>query len=90
MKKIFLALLLAIALLSCSKNTDHTEGNIPASQVPSAVMMTYNARYPAAAGQVEWEKEDGNTFKVKFFIGGQRWQAIFKADGTLLSEQPIS
>lgn len=52
-------------------------------------MSSFNSKYPGASGQIEWEKEDSNTYKVKFFIGSQRWQAIFKADGTFLSEQKI-
>ena len=34
-------------------------------------------------------EKDGNTYKVKFFIGSQRWQAIFASDGTFISEKAI-
>jgi hypothetical protein len=90
MKKFLLALLISTAVISCSKsNNNNDDSNISVSQVPSIVMSTFNTRYPSAAGQIEWEREDGNTYKVKFFIGSQRWLAIFKADGTFLSESQI-
>lgn len=89
MKKLLLALLISTTTLSCSKSSSNTSTSISASQVPSPVMSSFNSKYPGASGQIEWEKEDSNTYKVKFFIGSQRWQAIFKADGTFLSEQKI-
>ncbi len=64
-------------------------GAITAAQVPAAVMNAYTTRYPAANGQIEWEREDANTYKVKFFLGALRWQAIFAADGSFLSEKKI-
>ena len=91
MRKLLFALLLAFTALACSKSNNNNVpiGVISASQVPSAVMSAYNTRYPSASGQIEWEKEDGNTYKVKFYQGSQRWQAIFKADGTFITEQQI-
>jgi hypothetical protein len=89
MKQLLLAILISTAAISCSKSNTNTSTSISASQVPSAVMTTYNTKYPTASGQIEWEKEDGNTYKVKFFIGSQRWQAFFKADGTFISESQI-
>ena len=85
------ALLFAIAAMGCSKSNNNTPsiGVITAAQVPAPVMSTYNSRYPSASGQIEWEREDGNTYKVKFFLGAQRWQAIFMADGTFLSEKQL-
>lgn len=78
---------------TCSKSSDDlsvsSSSNIPASQVPAAVMSAFNSKYPAASGQIEWEKEDGNTYKVKFFIGSQRKQAIFSSTGSFLSEKDI-
>jgi hypothetical protein len=89
MKKLLLALLISTATLSCSKSSSNTSTSISASQVPSPVMSSFNSKYPNASGQIEWEKEDGNTYKVKFFIGSQRWQAIFNADGSFVSEKQI-
>jgi hypothetical protein len=91
MKKLFLALLLSMAVLACTKSDDSmaADGHISASQVPSAVMSSFNTRYPAASGQIEWETEHGNTYKVKFFIGAQRWQAQFTTNGTFIDEKMI-
>lgn len=95
MKKLLFMLLLATVTMSttCSKSTDDTpvssSVSIPASQVPAAVMAAFNSRYPSASGQIEWEKEDGNTYKVKFFIGSQRKQAIFSSTGSFISEKNI-
>jgi hypothetical protein len=92
MKKILFALLITTTTMSstCSKSDDVVQGsNISASSVPAAVMSAFNSKYPTAGGQIEWEKEDGNTYKVKFFIGSQRKQAIFDANGNLLSEKNI-
>ncbi len=88
LKRILLALLISTAAVSCSKSNNN-DSSISSSQVPSSVMSAFNTRYPNASGQIEWEKEDSSTYKVKFFIGSQRWQAIFKADGTFISEQQI-
>lgn len=77
---------------TCSKEDNLSGGNntnISISQVPAAVISAFNSRYPAASGQIEWEKEDGNTYKVKFFIASQRWQAIFASSGAFISEKKI-
>ncbi|MEP6748579.1 MAG: hypothetical protein ABJB86_12685 [Bacteroidota bacterium] len=90
MKKLLLAILFAIAVLSCSKsNGSSAEDHISVSQVPSAVLAGYKIRYPTASGQTEWELEHGNTYKVKFFIGPQRWQAQFSTNGTFIDETMI-
>jgi len=90
MKKLLLALCLCLSFLACSKsNGNITDGSIPASQVPAAVMSSYQSKYPGASGQVEWEIEHGITYKVKFFIGSQRWQAQFNSNGTFIDEKMI-
>lgn len=94
MKKLLLALCITTITMSttCSKEDDIMAGNsqgINTSQVPAAVMGAFTSRYPAATGQIEWEREDGNTYKVKFFIGSQRMQAIFAANGGFISEKQI-
>ncbi len=93
LKKLLFALLLCTALLACSKNDDNNNNNnddhITASQVPAPVMTAFTTRYPAASGQIEWELEHGNTYKVKFFIGSQRWQAQFTTNGTFIDEKKI-
>lgn len=91
MKKLLFVLFLALSAAGCSKSNDNS-GSISAitpAQVPAAVMNAYNSRYPSASGQIEWEREDGNTYKVNFFLGSQRWQAIFTANGGFVSEKQI-
>lgn len=95
MKKLLFILLMATLSMSstCTKEDDlsgsSSSTNLSTSQVPSGVMSAFNSRYPNASGQIEWEKEDGNTYKVKFFIGSQRWQALFTANAVFISEKAI-
>ena len=97
MKRFFLMLLISTIAMSttCTKednissSSSSNGSNIGSSAVPAAVKAAFNSRYPTASGQIEWEKEDGNTYKVKFFIGSQRKQAIFATDGSFLSERDI-
>lgn len=94
MKQYFLALLVAFSLIACTKtnsgNNSTSTGVIAASAVPGSVQSAFAAKYPNASGEIEWQKEDGNTYKVKFFIGSNRWQAIFNADGSFVSEKMLS
>jgi hypothetical protein len=53
------------------------------------VMNAFNTRYPTASGQIEWELEHGNEYKVKFFIGAQRWEARFTSSGVFIDEAKI-
>jgi len=95
MKKLLFIMLLATVTMSstCSKSADDTpvssSVSIAASQVPAAVMSAFTSKYPSATGQIEWELENGNTYKVKFFIGSQRKQAIFNSNGSFVSEKDI-
>lgn len=57
---------------------------VPPSNLPAAVQTAFAARYPTAT-RMEWQAEDGNTWKVKFFLGTVRWKAFFRADGTFIS-----
>lgn len=56
----------------------------PPANLPAAVQAAFSARYPTAT-RMEWQAEDGNTWKVKFFLGNVRWKAFFRADGTFIS-----
>ncbi|MBK7374640.1 MAG: hypothetical protein IPJ02_03470 [Chitinophagaceae bacterium] len=87
----FLALISITMAISCSKQNDAVSSStvISSSAVPASVMSNFNSRYPSAGGQIEWEKENGNTYKVKFFLGSQRWQALFAPDGSFISEKMI-
>ena len=88
MKNILLALIIATATLSCSKSNSD-DSHIAASQVPSNVINAFNTRYPTASGQIEWELEHGNEYKVKFFIGAQRWESRFTSSGDFIAEAKI-
>lgn len=56
----------------------------PPANLPAAVQASFTARYPTAT-RMEWQAEDGNTWKVKFFVGTVRWKAFFRADGTFIA-----
>jgi hypothetical protein len=98
----FLVLAAALTFTSCTKSTlDDSQSttasterrgrgaddpvNPPPANLPAAVLNAFNARYPGAT-RVEWQAEDGNTWKAKFYLGNVRWKAFFKADGTFISE----
>ena len=102
MKRIFLAASLLIAattftgtatvnaspLSTSSKSGDGV--HIPASQVPVAVMASFNSNFPTATN-VRWEREreHGRTvYQADFLLNGKRWRAEFSANGTLLSSGP--
>jgi hypothetical protein len=95
MKHLFAALVIFFSISSCTRTDNSSFSAVPAgtvlvaSQVPSSVSIAFHAKYPNASGEIEFEKEDNNTVKVKFFIGSQRWQAFFKVDGTFISESTI-
>ncbi len=58
----------------------------PPSALPAVVLKAFTAKYPTAT-RMEWEPENGNTWKVKFFLGTVRWIAIYRANGTFISAQ---
>jgi len=95
MKNLILAALILFSVSSCNKNNDTSFNSVPAgtilvaSQVPPSVSSSFHAKYPNATGEIEFEKEDGSTVKVKFFVGSQHWQAFFKTDGSFISEATI-
>ncbi|MBX9784069.1 MAG: hypothetical protein K2X48_12340 [Chitinophagaceae bacterium] len=96
MKNLFASIILLFVMASCSQNIDLPTPDdssnsvvLAPSQVPAAVMDAFKAKYPTAGGEIEWQKEDGNTYKVKFWLGAQRWQAIFNATGGFLSEKKL-
>ncbi|HTE09070.1 MAG TPA: hypothetical protein VK628_09885, partial [Flavitalea sp.] len=53
---------------------------ISVSQVPNAVMQAFNARYSSTT-RVEWKKLDNGNYKVEFYQGAVKVQAIFSAAG---------
>lgn len=98
MKNLFASVILMFLMASCSPNIDlptpddSSNSNSVAlapSQVPAAVMDAFKAKYPNAGGEIEWQREDGNTYKVKFWLSAQRWQALFSAAGGFISEKQL-
>jgi hypothetical protein len=57
--------------------------------MPAAVVAAWKAKYANAGGQIESELEDGSIYKVKFWLGSQRWQAIFSTTGVFISEKRL-
>ena len=99
MKKLFALLAIAsgIAFTSCEKSSlsgssDEIVGRRgaddptlpPPANLPAAVLSSFNSQFPTAT-RMEWQAEDGNTWKVKFFVGTVRWVAVYRADGTRIS-----
>jgi hypothetical protein len=89
MKKFVIFICCLATLSSCDKFIDGVNDRREfehnnSARVPAAVLSAFNAKYPTAS-RVEWEPEDGNTWKAKFFLDSVRWEAFFKADGSFLS-----
>jgi hypothetical protein len=62
-----------------------SEEAINPSEVPSAVMSTFNEKYPAATS-VTWELED-NIYEAEFKLDGKKKEVEFSADGKFLREE---
>ena len=63
-----------------------TEYPISEKALPQPVRIAFQTRY-SSPQNVQWAymTSDGN-YKVDFFIGKIKWQAIFAPDGTLVTE----
>ena len=59
--------------------------NIAAASVPAAVKSAFTSRYPGATN-IQWKLKNGQ-YKVEFFIGAVKWQAIFAPNGSLLKQE---
>ncbi len=105
MRKLILAFLLlsaSVSLVGISRTNVFASGGkggsngnkIPASQVPAPVMGSFKAGFPAAT-QTEWEVTPPvyygpAIYTASFKQNGQKWQANYYADGTLVSAYPKS
>ena len=99
MKKILLAASLFITATSfagyynfnSSSSIVQAEGrHIPASQVPAAVRSSFMSMFSNAT-RVRWEleKEHGQTvYQADFNLNGQRYRAVFLANGTFVKGGP--
>lgn len=95
MKKVLLAASLFISAATfagynhvnpVNTTVDAGGNHIPASQVPVAVKTTFRNMFSGATN-VRWqlETEHGRTvYQADFLLDGQRWRAIFSADGTFI------
>ncbi|MBZ5856980.1 hypothetical protein [Flavihumibacter profundi] len=98
MKKIILFVIIAVIVTSCSKtvegfksdslNSTATDVNNSQSStgVPTAVQTAFSAKYPTAT-EVVWLPDNCSTWKVQFDLDNRQWKAVFKADGTFVSEK---
>ena len=59
--------------------------NIAVSTVPVVVKSAFTKLYPDAAS-IQWKLKNGN-YKVEFFRGAVKWQAIFSPSGALLKQE---
>lgn len=101
MKKIILALLLvsaSVSLVAVNYETVYarsggggTSTRIPASSVPTAVKRSFKSMYPTGT-KVQWEMAPiyygGNVYTAGFYLGTQKWEANYYADGTFISAAP--
>jgi hypothetical protein len=98
MKKIILLVMLAVVFTSCGKTVDgfksdslnstgtDVSNNLSSTGVPTAVQTAFSAKYPTAT-EVVWLPDNCSTWKVQFDMDNRQWKAVFKADGTFVSEK---
>jgi len=99
MKKIFLAVMLLVAVpsfiildvQSVYARSGRGGTPIPASAVPRPVKKSFKQTFPDAT-QVEWEYTalyyGGVKYIASFKMNGQKWEASFSPDGILISSGP--
>jgi len=85
MKTRSIILVVAFALVAgCASEID-----IASSDVPEAVMSSFNSKYPQAK-DTEWEieKEDGKLYyEAEFKLDGKKKEAYFRPDGSFTKEE---
>ena len=82
--KIIVSITAAILLTGCA-----SEFEIAASDVPQAVLDSFNSKYPGVK-DVEWEveKEDGKLyFEAEFKVENKEKEVHFRPDGTFVGEE---
>lgn len=76
-------MLLTVFTQSCS------EKKLSASEVPTSVVSSFNAKYPNAS-DVEWEKEDEKgtiVYEVECKFNGKETKAKFNEDGSFVAAE---
>ncbi|SHF56263.1 hypothetical protein SAMN05444008_109147 [Cnuella takakiae] len=81
---------LAALLLAATLFTACGDGNnLEASEVPAAVMTSFNGKYNNVT-DAEWakrEKDGATLYAVEFKANGQEIEALFDANGTVLESK---
>lgn len=57
--------------------------NVSPTTVPTAVRNAFKTRFPNAT-RIEWKKLSNGNYKVEFYSGAVKYQAIYKPNGTLV------
>jgi uncharacterized lipoprotein YmbA len=84
MKKSIILMSLVVTMGACA-----SEFEISSSDVPEAVVTSFNGKYPGAS-DVEWEveKEEGKLYyEAEFKLEGKSKEAHFRPDGTFSKEE---
>jgi uncharacterized membrane protein YkoI len=82
-----LSMLLASAgMFGCN---DGNKADVPAAQVPAAVIATFNGRYPDAA-ETRWEMKklnDRSVYEAEFKVNNNEKEAKIEENGTFIGEE---
>lgn len=91
MKKFFAIILIAAAMVSCSKqspaanNSNSTEDRI--ATPPKTVSDAFVANFGNVA-VTEWKLRTDSTWRAHFTNNGKAWEATFSSAGALLLSKP--
>ncbi len=92
--KLIVSAIVAIALISCSKNGIDNNGSttatvtaVPASAVPAATTAAFRTEFGSAT-EVEWLRSNSSSFTVQFNMTSQRHSAGYD-DGGLCSSHSV-
>lgn len=93
--KIIPALIAAVSLVSCSKESLDNKGSnttatvVAATSVPASTTTAFAAEF-SGAGSVEWMRSSNNNFTVQFNHSNQRHSAGYDDNGHRSSHSVIS
>ncbi|WP_041250051.1 PepSY-like domain-containing protein [Christiangramia forsetii] len=81
MKKIsiFIAGCLTVGMLSCQEKKDEKDSN--KSEVPEAVAMAFQKKYPGE-NDPDWEQDEHGYWESHFKQDGEKYRADFNTDGS--------
>ncbi len=98
MKKLLLSMVIATALISCTKeSTLPADDSATTSQAkrpedniqtpPAAVLNAFVAKFGNTTVD-QWKLRSDGTWRAHFMNNGIAWEATFNADGTLVKSEP--